>query len=114
ENAVDLFEQGIAMDADFALAHSGLGVCYLNYVLKGIGGLEYYTKAKAEFNTALTLDAKLIEPRVRLIYIDLIEGNSEIARQEIRRLLRRAPNEPSVHSAAAYVYRLSGQYEKAL
>jgi tetratricopeptide (TPR) repeat protein len=29
-------------------------------------------------------------------------------------LLRRAPNEPSVHSAAAYVYRVSGQYERAL
>jgi Tfp pilus assembly protein PilF len=60
------------------------------------------------------LDSSLIEPRVRLVYVDLIEGNSETARQEIRRLLRRAPNEPSVHAAAAYVYRLSGQYEKAL
>jgi eukaryotic-like serine/threonine-protein kinase len=49
-----------------------------------------------------------------LVYIDLLEGHSETARQEIRRLLRRAPNEPSVHSTAAYVYRLSGQYEKAL
>jgi eukaryotic-like serine/threonine-protein kinase len=29
-------------------------------------------------------------------------------------LLRRAPNEPSVYSVAAYVYRVSGQYEKAL
>ena len=32
----------------------------------------------------------------------------------IARLLRHAPNEPSVHSAGAYVYRLSGQYERAL
>jgi serine/threonine protein kinase/Tfp pilus assembly protein PilF len=114
ENAVQLFEQAIALDGNFALAHSGLGVCYLNYVLKGIGGMEFYQKAKDAFNTALALDSKLIEPRVRLVYIDLIEGNSDVARQEIRRLLRRAPNEPSVHSAAAYVYRLSGQYEKAL
>lgn len=114
EAAVDLFEQAITGDPNFALAHSGIGVCYLNYVLKGIGGIEYYTKAKASFNTALALDSTLIEPRVRLIYIDLIEGNAETARQEIRRLLRRAPNEPSVHSAAAYVYRLSGLYEKAL
>jgi serine/threonine protein kinase/tetratricopeptide (TPR) repeat protein len=114
EAAVNLFEQAITGDTNFALAHSGIGVCYLNYVLKGIGGIEYYTKAKASFNNALALDSTLIEPRVRLVYIDLIEGNAETARQEIRRLLRRAPNEPSVHSAAAYVYRLSGQYEKAL
>ncbi|MBI3651775.1 MAG: protein kinase [Acidobacteria bacterium] len=114
EQAIAWFAQAIDGDGEFALAHSGLGVCYLNYVLKGIGGMEYYTRAQAAFNTALALDSKLIEPRVRLVYIDLIEGNSEVARQEIRRLLKRAPNEPSVHSAAAYVYRLSGQYEKAL
>jgi serine/threonine-protein kinase len=49
-----------------------------------------------------------------MIFIDLIDGQSEQARQEIRRLLRRAPNEPSVHSTAAYLYRLSGQYDLAL
>jgi serine/threonine-protein kinase len=114
EEAIELFESALDMDADFALAHSGLGLCYLNYVLKGIGGVEYYTRAKAAFEAALALDGNLIESRVRMIYIDLIEGRSDMARQEIRRLLKNAPNEPSVHSAAAYVYRLSGQYEKAL
>ena len=49
-----------------------------------------------------------------MIYIDLIEGRSEEARQQIRRLMRRAPNEPSVYSVAAYVYRVSGQYDRAL
>jgi len=114
ESAINLFGAAVAADPNFALASSGLGVCYLNYVLKGIGGEEYYTIAKTAFNRALEVDPKLVEPRVRLVYIDLIEGRSELARQEIRRLLRRAPNEPSVHSAAAYLYRLSGQYERAL
>lgn len=112
--AVELFQTAIRIDPSFALAHSGIGLCYLNYVLKGLGGVEYYKKAKESFNTALSLDSTLVEPRVRLVYIDLLEGRSDIARQEIRRLLRRAPNEPSVHSTAAYVYRLSGQYDKAL
>jgi serine/threonine-protein kinase len=114
ESAVALFQRALDMDAEFALAHSGIGVCYLNYVLKGMGGVEYYGLAEEEFDRALAIDPKLIEPRVRLIYIDLMKGNSEVARQEIRRLLRQAPNEPSVHSAAAYVYRLSGQYDRAL
>ncbi len=114
EEAIELFESALDMDADFALAHSGLGICYLNYVLKGIGGVEYYTRAKAAFEAALALDSNLIESRVRMIYIDLVEGRSDTARQEIRRLLKQVPNEPSVHSAAAYVFRLSGQYEKAL
>ncbi len=112
--AVTLFKKAIELDQDFALAYSGLGLCFLNYVLKGIGGVEYDQKAKEAFDTALTIDPKLVEPRVRLVYIDLINGQSEKARKDIRRLLRRAPNEPSVHSTAAYVYRLSGQYVRAL
>jgi len=114
ETAVDLFTEALERDPNFALAHSGLGVCEVNYVLKGMGGLEHYHKAKECFDRAIELDRNLVEPRVRRIYIDLIAGRSEEARQQIRRLVRRAPNEPSVHSVAAYVYRVSGQYEKAL
>lgn len=114
ESAIDLFSEAVDRDPNFALAHSGLGVCQVNYVLKGMGGLDHYEKAKVCFDRAIELDKNLIEPRVRMINIDLIEGRSEEARQQIRRLLRRAPNEPSVYSVAAYVYRLSGQYERAL
>ncbi|MFY9555788.1 MAG: protein kinase [Blastocatellia bacterium] len=114
ESAVDLFTEAVQRDPNFALAHSGLGVCEVNYVLKGMGGLEHYHKAKECFDRAIDLDKNLVEPRVRMIYIDLIAGRSEGARQQIRRLMRRAPNEPSVHAVAAYVYRVSGQYERAL
>jgi serine/threonine-protein kinase len=114
ESAIDLFSKAVELDPKFALAHSGLGVCEVNYVLKGMGGIEHYAKARDAFDRALEIDPKLVEPRVRMIYVDLIEGRSETARKEIRRLVRSAPNEPSVHSVAAYVYRLSGQYDKAL
>ncbi|MEK6410765.1 MAG: protein kinase [Acidobacteriota bacterium] len=114
ESAIDLFTEAIERDAGFALAHSGLGVCQVNYVLKGMGGVEHLHKAKESFDRALEIDKNLVEPRVRMIYIDLIAGRSEEARQQIRRLMRRAPNEPSVHSVAAYVYRVSGQYDRAL
>ena len=114
EAAIDLFTEAVEHDPNFALAHSGLGVCQVNYVLKGMGGLEHFAKAKESFDRAIELDKNLVEPRVRMIYIDLIEGRSEETRQQIRRLMRRAPNEPSVYSVAAYVYRVSGQYEKAL
>jgi len=114
ESAIAMFSKAVELDPNFALAHSGLGVCESNYVLKGMGGLEHYAKAKQSYDRAIELDRNLIEPRVRMIHIDLVEGRSEEARQQIRRLLRRAPNEPSVHSVAAYVYRVSGQYERAL
>jgi len=112
--AIELFEKAVELDPAFALAHSGLGVCYLNYALKGMGGVENYRKARESFDRALELDSKLVEPRVRMIYIYLLEGNADVARQEVRRLRQRAPNEASVYSSAAYVYRLSGQYDKAI
>jgi serine/threonine protein kinase/tetratricopeptide (TPR) repeat protein len=114
ESAVEMFESALQKDQEFALAHSGLGVCHLDYVLKGMGGLDFFGKAKKSFERALEIDPTMIEPRVRMVYIDLIEGRSDRARGEIGRLLRHAPNEGSVHSAAAYVYRLSGQYDLAL
>ena len=114
DSAVTMFNNAIKEDPKFALAHSGIGVCLLEFVLKGMGGLDYFGRAKKSFELALQTDSTLVEPRVRLVYIDLIEGKSDRARAEIAGLLRHAPNEPSVHSAAAYVYRLSGQYERAL
>jgi serine/threonine-protein kinase len=114
ETAIDLFSEAIEHDPNFALAHSGLGVCQVNYVMKGMGGIEHFAKARVSFDRALEIDRNLVEPRVRMINIDLIEGRSDEARQQIRRLMRRAPNEPSVHGVAAYVYRVSGQYQKAL
>src|SRR5215470_17919469 len=114
ESAIDQFSKAVELDPTFALAHSGLGVSEVNYVLKGMGGLEHYSKARQSFDRALEIDSKLVEPRVRMIFIDLIEGRGDEARHEIRRLLRRAPNEPSVHSTAAYIYRLAGQYNLAL
>lgn len=112
--AIEFFSIAVELDPNFALAHSGLGLCYLNYALKGMGGLENYQKARESFDRALEIDPKLVEPRVRMIYIYLLEGNSDVARQEVRRLRQRAPNEASIYSSAAYVYRLSGQYDKAL
>jgi serine/threonine protein kinase/tetratricopeptide (TPR) repeat protein len=114
EAAIALFKSATEIDPEFALAFSGLGVCYCNYVLKGIGGFEYYKQAKEALDRALTIDRRLVEPRVRLVYIELAEGAARSARREVRRLLVLAPNEPSVHSAAAYVYRLCGRYAQAL
>lgn len=82
--------------------------------LKKLGGAEYNVKAKEAFKTALALDPELVEPRVKLAYIDLFEGRSDMAREEVARLMRSDPNEPSVYSTAQYLYRLSGQYDRAL
>ena len=37
----------IQLDPNFALAHDGLGACYINRVFKGFGGAEDYERAKS-------------------------------------------------------------------
>lgn len=114
EAAAASFQAAVELDPEFAHALSGLGLTYITYVLKGIGGREYCTLAKECLEKALAIVPGMLEPRVKLVYIDLIEGQADRARREVRRLLKTAPNESSVHSMAAYVHRLSGQYDAAL
>ena len=47
EAAVDLFTEALERDPNFALAHSGLGVCEVNYVLKGMGGPSITTRRRS-------------------------------------------------------------------
>jgi serine/threonine-protein kinase len=112
--AIELFQKAIALDERFALAHSGLGMCYVDYVLKTIGGASYYELAEEEFKRALELDTRLVEPQLGLVYASLLKGQKPSARVQIRNLLRIAGNDSNVHSTAADIYRLDGLYKQAL
>jgi len=112
--AVEMFQRATELDPQFALAHSGLGVCYVNYVTKAIGGAEYYRKAEQAFKRAIQLNDKLVEPRLRMVYIYLLDGDKEKARRELKTLLREAPNDSSVRFVVATLYRLDGLYHKAI
>jgi eukaryotic-like serine/threonine-protein kinase len=112
--AISLFQKALALDDSFALAHSGLGICYVNYVLKAIGGASYYELAEDELNTALELDSRLVEPQLGMVYISLLKGQKSRAREQIRSLLKTAGNDSSVHFTAATIYRLDGLYKQAL
>jgi eukaryotic-like serine/threonine-protein kinase len=114
DQAISLFQKAIALDEKFALAHSGLGICYVNYVLKAIGGASYYEMAESELNAALELDSRLVEPQLGMVYISMIKGQKSRAREQIRKLLKTAGNDSSVHFTAATIYRLDGLYKQAL
>ncbi|HKV38637.1 MAG TPA: protein kinase [Blastocatellia bacterium] len=114
DEAISLFKKALELDPEFAHAYSGLGVCHANYVLKGMGGPEHYKMAREALERALALDPGMVEPRIRLVYVDLAEGAADSARQGVQWLLRNAPNEAFVHSAAAYLFRLHGHYVRAL
>jgi len=112
--AIEHFERAIQLDSSFALAHDGLGACYANRVLKGIGGGEDYAKAETAFNRALALDPQIVEARALMTFVHLWRGQKQQARGEVARLRREAPNEPVVYFVKATLERLDGEYERAL
>ncbi|MEW6734326.1 MAG: protein kinase [Acidobacteriota bacterium] len=114
DTAIELFQKAIVLDDRFALAHSGLGMCYINYVLKTLGGASYYELAEEELNRALELDPRLVEPQLGMVYVSLLKGHKSRAREQVRTLLRTAGNDSSVHFTAATLYRLDGLYKQAL
>ena len=112
--AIAHFERAIELDPEFALAHDGIGACYVNRVFKGFGGAEDYERAEEAFNKALAIDPNIFEARMLLVFVYLWRGKKEKAWEEVNRARREAPNEPVVHFVKALLHRLNGEYGRAL
>src|SRR3989440_4661676 len=91
--AIEHFQRAIQLDPNFALAHDGLGACYVNRVFKGFGGAEDYERAEVAFNKALSIDPQLMEARMLMVFVYLWRGQKQKAREEVARARREAPDE---------------------
>ena len=67
EAAVEHFRKASELDPSFALAHSGLGVCYSTRVIDKFGESEDHERAASAFDKALALDPQLVEPRLHMV-----------------------------------------------
>ena len=114
EEAIGYFKRAVEIDPSFALAWCALGGCYANRVIKSMGSVEDNERAEEFLRKGLTLDPKIIEARMHMVFIYLSRGEKQKARVEVAKLRREAPNDVGVHFISAYLYRLDGQYEKAL
>ncbi len=114
DHAIEHFQRSIRLDPTFALAHSGLGACFANRVLKGLGGTEDYELAENAFQRALELDRDVVEARILMVFIYLSRGEKRKARDEVAHLARKAPNEAAVYFVKGALHRLDGEYDRAL
>ena len=112
--SIEHFRRAIEIDPNFALAYSALGSCYVNRVLKGLGQAGDHEKAKNAFRKALTLDPRLLEARMHMVFIYLTGGHKQKARTEVDLLRDEYPNDPGVQFVRGIVARLDSDYEKAL
>jgi serine/threonine protein kinase/Flp pilus assembly protein TadD len=114
DSGIEHFRRALEIDPNFALAYSALGSCYVNRVLKGLGQAGDHEKAKNAFRKALTLDPRLLEARMHMVFIYLTGGQKQKARTEVDLLRDEYPNDPGVQFVRGVVARLDGDYEKAL
>jgi serine/threonine protein kinase/tetratricopeptide (TPR) repeat protein len=114
DSAIAHFERAVELDPSFALAHDGLGACYVNRVFKGLGSATDFERAEASFKKALSLDPNIAEARGLMVFVYLWRGEKQKARAEVARLRREAPNEPVVYFVKATLHRLDGEYERAV
>ncbi|MGI8642262.1 MAG: protein kinase domain-containing protein [Pyrinomonadaceae bacterium] len=114
EAAIANFKHSIELDPHFALAHSGLGACYANRVLKGMGNAEDYTYAEAAFSKAFMYNPDVVEARVLMVLIYLSRGEKKKARAEIKILQEEFPNDAPLYFVKGIMHRLDGEYDQAL
>jgi eukaryotic-like serine/threonine-protein kinase len=111
--AIEMFQEAIRLDPDFARAHYALGRCYVHHG-QGYGGHEYFELAEKSLKRAIELDPNLPGARLQMVYIYLHRGEKDKALATLADVRREAPNDPSVFIVAGMLYRLNGMYDKAL
>jgi serine/threonine-protein kinase len=114
EAAIENFKLAIELDPNFALAHCALGGCYANRVIKSMGDFEDYERAEEAFRKGLDIDPKIMEARMHMVFIYLARGEKAKARAAVENLRHEATNDVGVQFVASYLYRLDGDYERAL
>lgn len=114
DEAIAHFERAVQHDPNFALAHDGLGACYVNRVFKGFGSAEDFERAERAFEKALALDPNIAEARMLMVFVYLWRGEKQKARAEVARARSSSPNEAVVYFVKATLHRLDGEYDRAL
>jgi len=96
--AIELYEQAIGRDPEFALAYAGLAETFVllpHY--SDVTAKEADSRARAAVNKALELDAKLGEAYAALAHVDWHQFEWEAAEQGFLRAIELSPGNPTVH-----------------
>ncbi len=96
--AAALFEQAIALDPAYALAHSGLADCYALFSNYGVGhASELLPKARMHALAAVRLDESLAEGHTSLADVAMNDFDWATAEREFKRSVQLGPGYATAH-----------------
>lgn len=114
--SIELFEQALVLDENYALAYSGLADSYV--VLQFFSHTQkndFFPKAKAAAQKALSLDATLAEPHAALaLYKQLYEWDWEGAEAEFRLAIAANPNYATAHQWYGEFLSSMGRFDESM
>ncbi len=100
--AHQLFEQAVALDPDYALAHAKLAISHVNRWLQGMSGSSKELDRAFELATrAVLLDAQEIVCHTALSYIQLFRRRYDEAEFHARKAVALNPNRPNALATMA-------------
>ena len=115
-DAIPLFEQAVALDPDFAVAHASLARAYISKVFNLDPDPKWKAKAEAEIERALALDPNLADAYVARGDLAWTLANGfphEEAVRDFRKALEINPNLAEARRALGRVYMHVGLFDKA-
>lgn len=113
--AIEYFEQAIARDPGYALAHAGLADAYARlYDIAGLEPRELVPRVRAAAQRALELDSTLAEPYALLGWIHTHEWEWPEAEAAFERAIALDPDRPDTYLDYSTYLDDRGRFEEAL
>ncbi len=114
--AVESFQQAIALDPGFALAHAGLADCYVLLPLFGSVPPRWaFPRATAAAEHALALDDQLAEAHTALAYTRFIfDWDFAAAETGFKQAIALNPGYPTAHQWYGFLLAAVGRHDEAL
>ncbi len=115
KQGLDYLRQALEKDAQFALAHAGLGSSYALLAMYGfLPPREAMPRAETAAQRALQLDESLVEAHVALALVRAYyEWNLPAAERELRRAFELNPNQPGAHHLYALLLAAQRRFAEA-
>ena len=114
EFALQMFENAVTMDADFALAHAANAIFCAQYYANFQRDADWAARAKKAAERAIALQPELPDVQVAQAWIRYIEGDLEDAIQRVSQAISRKPNCEGAYYLLGRALFAAGRYQEVI